>query len=259
MAVIRLFCALLVASSVAVGALPAPSARAATSDRWSIIHVYPHKSGAWTEGLVFRKGVLYESTGLYGRSSLRRVDLATGNVLQIRHLSDSVFGEGMTFIGGKAWVLTWKENRVLLFDPSSFARVGRFNYAGEGWGLTDNGTSLVMSNGTNRIRFRDPTTFSVTRSIDVTEAGQPVDRLNELEWINGRIWANIWLLPSIVVIDPSNGNVVDRIDFSALLDMEKAIGDPRDMNGIAYMKSQGRLFVTGKFWKHVYEVRVTAP
>jgi glutamine cyclotransferase len=156
-------------------------------------------------------------------------------------------------------VLTWKENRVLLFDPSSFARVGRFNYAGEGWGLTDNGTSLVMSNGTNRIRFRDPTTFSVTRSIDVTEAGQPVDRLNELEWINGRIWANIWLLPSIVVIDPSNGNVVDRIDFSALLDMEKAIGDPRDMNGIAYMKSQGRLFVTGKFWKHVYEVRVTAP
>lgn len=255
----RATAAVLMAFALAAAALPGASTVRASGNDYVIVHTYPHDSNAWTEGLTFRHGVMYESTGLYGRSSLRRVDFRTGSVLQKRRLCDCVFAEGMTFIGGKAWVLTWKENRVLLFDPTTFERVGRFDYGGEGWGLTDNGTRLVMSNGTNRIRFRDPATFKVKRFIDVTENGAPVVRLNELEWINGRIWANIWLLPNIVIIDPATGNVVRRLDFSPLLAMEKNVGDPRDMNGIAYYAPDDRLFVTGKFWKHVYEIELLTP
>ncbi|MDP8903922.1 MAG: glutaminyl-peptide cyclotransferase [Chloroflexota bacterium] len=247
-----------VALAIACAAIPAaPAAPVDAAARYAVVNVFPHDPNAWTQGLAFRKGKLYETTGLYGRSSLRRVDLATGRVLQIRRLADRYFAEGLAFLGGKAWVLTWRENRVLLFDPVSFARVGRFDYAGEGWGLTSNGTQLVMSNGSERIRFRDPRTFRTLRQITVTEAGRPVTLLNELEWVNGRIWANVWLVPQVVIIDPRDGKVVERIDFSGLLERERAIGSPREMNGIAYLASAGRLFVTGKYWKHVYEVRLT--
>jgi len=146
---------------------------------------------------------------------------------------------------------------VLLFDPLSFARVGRFDYAGEGWGLTTNGSKLIMSNGSDKMRFRSPRTFAVTRQISVTEAGQPVSRLNELEWVNGRIWANVWLTPHVVIIDPRDGRVLERLDFSALLDRERELGDPREMNGIAYLAAADRLFVTGKYWRNVYEIRLT--
>jgi glutamine cyclotransferase len=231
---------------------------AASAADYTIVNVYPHKSRAWTEGLVIYRGKLYESTGLYGHSSLRLVDLATGSVLMKRKLPAKLFGEGLTFLNGEAWQLTWKENRVLLFDPASFAKVGRFSYKGEGWGLTTDGRYLVMSNGTSQIRFRDPATFHSVRAINVTENGQPVDRLNELEWVNGLIWANIWLLPDVVIIDPQTGNVVRRIDFSALMALEQSEGDPRDMNGIAYWKKYDRLFVTGKYWQHVYEIELNA-
>jgi glutaminyl-peptide cyclotransferase len=252
---LRTFLALAIALATTGATVLAPSGHATAASGYIVVNVYPHDPNAWTQGLAFRKGVLYETTGLYGRSSLRRVDLTTGRVLQIRRLADRLFAEGLTFMGGKAWVLTWREQRVLLFDPLSLAKVGRFNYSGEGWGLTHNGKRLIMSNGTSTIRFRDPRTFRVTRQIKVTEGGKPVGNLNELEWVNGRIWANIWLKPEVVVIDPRDGTVVDRINFSGLLEREKKIGSPREMNGIAYLASADRLFVTGKYWRNLYEVR----
>lgn len=235
---------------------PAGVAPGAAAERYQIVNIYPHDPQAWTEGLVFRKGVLHESTGLYGRSSVRRVDLATGQVTLLRRLNDRLFAEGLTFLGGRGYLLTWREKRALILDPQTFDRLGRFDYSGEGWGLTTNGKRLIMSNGSSTIRFRDPGTFKVFRQIQVTEGGQPVTRLNELEWIDGRIWANIWLLPEIVIIDPRDGRVLERIDFAALLAREEAIGDPRDMNGIAYLPSVGRIFVTGKYWRNVYEIRL---
>lgn len=253
---LRTFVALAIALATAGATLLVPAGQATAATGYGVVNVYPHDANAWTQGLAFRKGVLYETTGLYGRSSLRRVDLATGRVLQVRRLGDHLFAEGLTFMGGKAWVLTWKEKRVLLFDPLSFAKVGRFNYSGEGWGLTHNGKRLIMSNGTSTIRFRDPRTFRVTRQINVTEAGKPVPNLNELEWVNGHILANVWLKPEVVVIDPRDGKVVDRVNFSALLEREKKIGSPREMNGIAYLPSADRLFVTGKYWRNLYEVRL---
>ena len=250
----RFVTAFVVAFVVAAGALPA--ALAAPTADYAIVHSYPHDTRAWTEGLYFWQGNFYESTGLYGRSSIRRVNLSTGAVLQKRRLPDSVFGEGMAIAGGRLFVITWKERRALVYNPTSLSRLGRYDYAGEGSGLTYNGEHLVMSNLTSRIRFRNPTNFNTVRSITVTENGAPVDQLNALAWVNGKIWANIWLVPDILIIDPANGHVLRRLDFSSLQAHEEGIGDARDMNGIAYLKSADRLFVTGKFWKHVYEIEV---
>lgn len=255
----RALSAFLAALTLFVGLLPqAAPARAAGAD-YAIVNTYPHKTGAWTEGLFFWQGGFYESTGLYGRSSIRRVDLATGAVLQKRLLPDSVFGEGMAIANGRLFVITWKERRALVYNPTSFARIGRYDYVGEGSGLTYNGKYLVMSNLTSTIRFRDPSNFRSVRSINVTENGSPVDQINALAWVNGTIWANIWLVPDILIIDQSNGTVLRRLDFSALQAQEDADGNAHDMNGIGYWKAADRLFVTGKFWKHVYEIRLLAP
>jgi len=258
MAVNRVFRALLVVVLAAV-ALPAQTTAAPAAADYTIVHTYPHDSSAWTEGLAFYRSQFFESTGLTGHSSLRRVNLTTGTVLQKKELCDCVFGEGVTLMDSKAWVLTWKNNRALLFDASSFAKIGRFSYSGEGWGLTNDGTHLVMSNGTSTIRFRDPSTFATVRSINVTENGTPVDRLNALAWIHGQIWANIWLVPDILIIDPTTGHVLRRLDFSALQALENSLGNAHDMNGIGYWKRYDRIFVTGKFWKHVYEIQLNAP
>lgn len=257
MGVIRAAVAVILAVSVGAAWLPARSpAHAAGDDDWVIVNTYPHKTGAWTEGLFFWRGEFYESTGLYGRSSIRRVDLETGNVLQKRLLPETVFGEGMAIAGGRLFVITWKERRALVYDPFSFGRTGRYDYGGEGAGLTFNGTHLVMSNLTSYIRFRNPSNFGVVRSIQVRENGSPVDQLNALAWVKGQIWANIWLVPDILIIDPQTGNVVRRLDFSSLQLKEENEGDARDMNGIGYWKNEDRLFVTGKFWRHVYEIEL---
>jgi glutaminyl-peptide cyclotransferase len=242
-------------------AAPSPgstrSGSAPTTDQFTIINTTPHDRGAWTEGLTFNDGQLYESTGQLGQSSLRRVDLPTGDVVQRVDLSPADYGEGLSFVNDLAWVLTWKQEHVLLFDPRTFAPEGQLTYSGEGWGLTTDGTDLYMSNGSSRITARDPATFEVIRTIQVTDGGQPVDQLNELEWIDGRIWANVWLTPYIVIIDPQTGDVLQRIDFSRLIALEKATGgDPAEMNGIAWLPEQRRLFVTGKYWGHLYEIEV---
>lgn len=252
----RAVISILTALALACALLPMPAVAAPAASDYTIVHTYPHNDRAWTEGLFFWNDNFYESTGLYGRSSLRRVNLATGAVQQKKLLPDTVFGEGMAIAGGRTFVITWKERRALVYDPSSFARIGRYNYVGEGSGLTYNGKHLVMSNLTSFIRFRSPSTFASVRSIQVTENGTPVDQLNALAWVKGQIWANIWLIPDILIIDPQTGHVVRRLDFSALQAKENALGNAHDMNGIGYWKSRDRLFVTGKFWKHVYEIEL---
>jgi glutamine cyclotransferase len=226
------------------------------SDEFEIVAQYPHDRDAWTEGLTFLGDQLYESTGRLGNSSLRHVDLKTGEVLQQRDLSATDYGEGLTFLRDRAWVLTWTQQHVLLFDPSTFDELGEFPYEIQGWGLTTDGSTLFMSDGTNRITERSPVDFRVLRWIDVSESDRPVARLNELEWIEGNVWANVWLTPEIVVIDHITGHVLARLDFSRLLDLEQAAGGPAEMNGIAWLREQRRLFVTGKLWGSVYEVTV---
>lgn len=253
----RLVLALILAALpvLAAGPLTGEAAPVAAA-RYEVVNVYPHDRQAWTQGLAFSRGVLHESTGLYGRSSVRRVDLASGRVLRQRRLPDHIFAEGLAFVDGRAFLLTWREERALVLHPRTFARLGRFTYRGEGWGLTTDGRRLVMSDGSSTITFRHPDTFAVLRSINVTHKGTPVTRLNELEWINGLIWANVWLEPVIVVIDPGSGRVVQRIDFGALLERERRLGEPSEMNGIAYLASAGRIFVTGKRWRNLYEIRL---
>jgi glutaminyl-peptide cyclotransferase len=256
MGVRRVVISLLTALVLACAALPGAVTAAPAALDYTIVHTYPHNTNAWTEGLYFWRDNFYESTGLYGRSSMRRVSLTTGAVLQKKALPDTVFGEGMAIAKGRAFVITWKENRALVYDPFTFGRTGRYNYAGEGSGLTYNGQYLVMSNLTSTIRFRDPATFKSVRSINVTENGTPVDQINALAWVKGQIWANIWLVPDILIIDPQTGNVVRRLDFSSLQASENSMGNAHDMNGIGYWGKQDRLFVTGKFWKHVYEITI---
>jgi len=256
MGVQRVVISILTALVLACAALPGAVFAAPAALDYTIVHTYPHNTNAWTEGVYFWKDNFYESTGLTGKSSLRRVDLTTGAVLQKRLLPSTVFGEGMAIAQGRTFVITWKENRALVYDPVSFLRERRYDYAGEGSGLTYNGQHLVMSNLTSTIRFRDPDNFASVRSINVTEDGSPVDQINALAWVKGEIWANIWLVPDILIIDPQTGNVVRRLDFSALQASENSMGNAHDMNGIGYWAKQDRLFVTGKFWKHVYEITI---
>lgn len=216
------------------------------------MHTYPHDEEAFTQGLVFDDEALYESTGLYGESSLRRVDLETGEVLQIRRLPDSLFGEGCTVWRTTIVQLTWKAGVGLVYDKESLAIERQFTYEGEGWGLTHNGQQLIMSDGTSYLRFLDPETLDEIRRVQVLDKGEPIERLNELEWVNGQVWANVWQTPNVVRIDPQGGQVLGWIDFSKLTDQE-----PRGvLNGIA--KKGRRLFVTGKRWTAIYEVEVTA-
>ncbi|MFN2587580.1 MAG: glutaminyl-peptide cyclotransferase [Actinomycetota bacterium] len=218
---------------------------------------FPHDPGAFTQGLEFRGTALFEGTGLEGRSSLRRVDLGTGEVLRQVNLADRHFGEGITIRGRRVYQLTWQSGRCFVYDRRTFKRVGRFSYEGEGWGLTHHDGLLIMSDGSATLRFRDPATFEVVDEIQVTDDGEPVTFLNELEWVEGEIFANVWQTDDVVRIDPETGDVVGRLDLTALRQQEDAEGPHDVTNGIAYMRAEDRLFVTGKFWRNVYEIELT--
>jgi glutaminyl-peptide cyclotransferase len=220
------------------------------------VAVYPHDSTAFTQGLVYLKGVLFETTGLNGRSSLRKVDLPTGRVLQISNLSSQYFGEGMTVIGDKIFQITWQSQKGFVYDLSSFAVEKEFSYTGEGWGLTTDGKVLILSDGTNVLRFIDPATFKVLRTVSVFHRGLPLKNLNELEFIKGEIFANVWQTNTIVRIDPANGNLLGTIDCAGLLSPEDYRGRPDVLNGIAYDAAGDRLFVTGKLWPKLFEVKL---
>lgn len=224
---------------------------------YTVVAEWPHDPDAFTQGFSWESGKLYEGTGLEGESELRLVDLETGDILDSVALSDEYFGEGVGVIGDRIFQITWQEHTAFVYDADGFKRLRTHTYKGEGWGLTDHKGRLIMSNGTDTIRFRDPKTFKSLRRIKVTENGSPVTGLNELEWVKGEIWANVWPSNRIVRIDPGDGQVVGSLDLSALRQAEDAKGQADVTNGIAYLRSQDRLFVTGKWWDTVYEIKVT--
>src|SRR3984957_9333851 len=221
-----------------------------------IVHSFPHDPGAFTEGLEWYDGHLYEGTGIEGRSGVRRTDLTTGAVQTSVPMQGPQFGEGITVYRGILYELTWKGGMGFRYDPQTLARRGTFTYTGEGWGMTHDERSLIISDGTNVLRYLDPKTMQVQRALAVTAEGMPLVRLNELERIHGEIWANVWQVPEIARIDPLTGQVIGWVDLGPLVP-QGARGDTIDVaNGIAYDSASDRIFVTGKFWPTVYQIKL---
>ena len=236
---------------------PASSASCqAPTCSFEVVDSWPHDPGAYTQGLVYHEGRLFESTGLNGRSSLREVELATGKVLRRVDLPEAYFAEGMTIFGDRIYQLTWQSGKGFVYDLQSFQLQSEFAYEGEGWGLTHDGRHLVMSDGTSRIRFLDPGSLAVLRTVDVVDNGQPVAWLNELEYVRGEIYANVWPTDRIARIDPQSGAVLGWIDLTGLLGPEDQTPTAEVLNGIAYDAAHDRLFVTGKFWPRLYQIRL---
>jgi glutamine cyclotransferase len=236
---------------------PSPAADAVAHYTYKVVRAWPHDRGAFTQGLLFRDGTLLESTGLNGESSLREVELESGRILKRLDVAPAYFAEGLAVVADKAYQLTWKNQVGFVYDADTFAAEKTFGYEGEGWGLATDGRLLIMSDGTNRIRFLDPADGCKTvRKIDVTEAGRPVERLNELEFIRGEIFANVWQTDEVVRIDPATGRVRGVVDFAGLLPAAERTPDTDVLNGIAYDAERDRLFVTGKRWPKIFEVRL---
>lgn len=224
---------------------------------YEVVHVYPHDRGAFTEGLFYLDGALYESTGLNGRSQIRKESLETGQPSMTRDLPDGYFGEGITAWRGKLIQLTWRNHVGFIYDLATFKPIGRFAYPGEGWALTNDGRQIIMSDGTPQIRFLDPKTLKEVRRITVTFDGGEVANVNELEWVKGEIFANIWMTDKIVRIDPRTGRIVGWIDLTGILPAADQSGDRDDvLNGIAYDARRDRLFVTGKRWPKLFEIKL---
>lgn len=224
---------------------------------YHIVHVYPHDMHAFTEGLFYLNGSLYESTGLNGQSQVRREQLETGKVLQRISLPSRYFGEGIVAWDDHLIELTWKAQVGFVYDLSSLRLQRRFTYQGEGWGLTQNGRWIIMSDGTPELRFLDPHTLEEVGRLQVTYDGRPLRNLNELEWVKGQIYANVWQTMDIVRIDPDTGNVVGLVDLRGLLTPSEVVPGQTDvLNGIAYDAAGDRLFVTGKNWPKLFQVRL---
>mgnify|MGYP003572163112 CR=1 FL=1 len=221
-----------------------------------VVAVYPHDPDAYTQGLVYAGGALYESTGQYGASELRRVALESGEVLASHKLDDRLFGEGLAKVRDRLFQLTWRSQVGLVYALEELEPVAYFRYTGQGWGLAQDGDHLFMSNGSSRISVRDSGNFSTIREIHVQHDQRPVTRLNELEIIDGRIWANVWLSPRIAVIHPDTGAVTAWLDLSDLVSQQT--GKAEVLNGIAYDARGDRIFVTGKYWPRLYQIRVPA-
>lgn len=244
---------LLAATLLVSGALHAASTIPAYG--FTVVRSFPHDTGAFTEGLFYQDGYLYESTGERGQSSVRKVDLKTGETVQRENLPAEYFGEGIVSWGGRLIQLTWKSETGFVYDLDSFRLKRTFSYPGEGWALTRDEHHIYMSDGSSVLRVLDPESLKATGSIMVTADGQPVNSLNELEWVDGEIYANIWLTHRIARIDPRSGHVVGWIDLDGLLDTSQ-LPDPGDdvLNGIAWDAAHRRLFVTGKRWPKLFEI-----
>jgi glutamine cyclotransferase len=244
-------------SAKSAAATPADAAPTATrSFALEVVSSMPHDPEAFTQGLVYDAGAFYESTGLEGKSSVRKVDAASGIVLREKKLETRYFGEGLALWRGELFQLTWKSGIGFVYDTATFAVRRSFRYLGEGWGLTTDGVSLIMSDGTSRLRFLDPATGAVRHTVTVTDGGVAVDKLNELEFVKGEVLANIWQTNQIARIDPASGGVVAWIDAGGLLTSAERREDIDVLNGIAYDAAGDRLFVTGKLWPRVFEVRL---
>jgi len=234
-----------------------PAAAAIPVYDFKIVHSYPHDPTAFTEGLLYRDGFLYESTGLNGKSSIRKVALETGKVLQSKDIPPQYFGEGLTAWGNTLVNLTWQTQTGFVFDLATFEQRGTFVYPGEGWGLASSDKELVMSDGSAVLRFLDPRTFLEVRRVRVTADGIPVDQVNELEWVGDEIFANLWHTNTIARIDPATGKITGWVDLSKLYPAAGSGPNGENvMNGIAYDAEKKRLFVTGKLWPKLYEIKL---
>ena len=222
--------------------------------RVRVIRSTAHDPAAFTQGLIWHDGQLFESTGQYGRSSLRQVDPTTGQVVRQVPVRGQLFGEGLALVGKRLIQLTWRSGTALVWDLTSFRHIESYSYQGEGWGLCFDGTRLVMSDGSDQLTFRDPETFAETGTIAITSAGRPVQMLNELECVDGSVYANVWQTERIVQIDPDRGIVTAEIDASGLLDGPL----PEVLNGIAHVPATDRFFITGKLWPRIFEVEFEA-
>jgi glutamine cyclotransferase len=226
------------------------------ADTYQIVHTYPHDQNAYTQGLFYLDGHLYESTGLNGQSSLRTDELQTGRILQLHDVPAKYFAEGLAPWGNTLVQLTWQNHVALVYDRSTFQFLRTLPYEGEGWGLTADDKEMILSDGTATLRFLDPTTFKVLRRVKVTDHGKPVTQLNELEFIHGEVYANIWHADRIARISPATGRVLGFIDLTGLLPASERSSPEAVLNGIAYDAARDRLFVTGKLWPSLFEIKV---
>lgn len=223
---------------------------------YRIVETYPHDHDAFTQGLVVQDSILYEGTGLYGESTLRKVSLNTGEVLKRVDLDSRYFGEGLTAIGNRLVQLTWKSEVGFVYDKASFEQTGSFTYPTEGWGITYDGERLIMSTGSSTLYFRDPETFEETGRLEVTANLSPVANLNELEFVEGEIFANVWQTDRIAIISPQTGQVTGWLDLSGIVPSEERLESGAVLNGIAYDDKDKRLYVTGKLWPYLFEIEL---
>ena len=247
-------------SAIVLACAPATVAqrRPAPVQSYKVIATFPHDTSAFTQGLVFADGQIYESTGLNGESSLRRVDVATGKTLQRVDVPKEYFAEGLALVGDELLQLTWQHKLGFVYDRKTFKQKRTFSYTTEGWGIAYDGASrLVMSDGTDTLTFLDPKTFAPLKRMRVQDAGRWVPHLNELEWIEGEIWANVWQTDRIARISPNTGDVNAWIDFSALFPRAERVPPADELNGIAYDSATRRIFITGKKWPRLYQITVS--
>jgi len=253
------WCVLVVVSCCVAATAGSPAAAQATTpvESYRVVKVYPHDPTAFTQGLIYRDGFLYESTGIRGQSSLRKVKLETGEVVVQRRAGlETHFAEGLAEWKGQLFQLTWQSKVALVYDLASFAPRGTFSFSGEGWGLTSDQRRFILSDGSNRLRFFDPMTFREIGHVEVTDQGRPVTDLNELEYVNGQVWANVWHTDRIARISPETGRVVGWIDLRGLMSGGFKLESEAVLNGIAYDAPSKRLFVTGKLWPRLFEIEV---
>jgi glutamine cyclotransferase len=223
---------------------------------YEVVQSWPHDARAYTQGLVYFDGQFLESTGLFGQSTLRRVEPQSGTVQKQIELKEKYFAEGLTVLNDRIYQLTWTNNRGFVYGIKDFDKIGEFKYDGEGWGLTNDGHNLILSDGTDKLRFLDPASGKLLRTVEVMDGKEPVRQLNELEFIKGEVWANVWHQDRIARIDPASGKVRAWVDLSGLLPSAKRDSAENVLNGIAYDAARDRIFVTGKRWSKVFEIRV---
>lgn len=221
-----------------------------------VVKEYPHDTRAFTQGLQWHEDRLFESTGQVGKSDIREVELRTGRVLRKRDLPPPHFGEGMVILGDNLYQVTWTTESAFVYDWRTFQPRSEFKYEGQGWGLTSDGSAIIMSNGTSVLQFRDPKTFDIVRTVTVTDNDVQVSKLNELEWVKGEVWANVWESEQIARIDPESGKVLGWVDLTGILSPLDRTGAEDVLNGIAYDAKQDRIFVTGKNWPKLFEIRL---
>ncbi|MDP6414288.1 MAG: glutaminyl-peptide cyclotransferase [Gammaproteobacteria bacterium] len=243
---------------LSLAAVPAYAQEAVQEYSYAVVNTYPHNIESFTQGLVYRGGYLWEGTGKNGLSSLSKINLEDGQVLMEKRLNRRYFGEGIEIVGDKIYQLTWQSNMVFVYEKESFDTAGSHYNPTEGWGLAYDGSELILSNGTSVLQFLEPETFAPTRKINVSYNGNPLPNLNELEFIEGEIWANVWQTNFIVRIDPKSGEVTSVIDFTGLSDLTELGSNEAVLNGIAWDAEQQRLFVTGKHWANLFEVELVA-